>query len=81
MRANLFVIMDSHDFFRILFECGVCKSKVEYLNLKEFLAINKKHTNLILLKRIKMTLEKMNQNKDIMKEIEDEILEGESVAR
>ena len=59
MRSNLFIIIDSTDFFRILFECGACKSKVEYHNLKEFLAINKKHTNLLLLMRIKSTLEKM----------------------
>ena len=51
------LLLESKDFFRILMEKGIRSKDTDHANLREFLQLNPEHSNLLLVKNIKNTLE------------------------
>ena len=61
--------MNSADFFNLLRKAGIWKSEEEDDNLKDNLKLDSRYPNLLLLKKIKDTLEVLSENEDFMKAI------------
>ena len=51
------LLLESKDFFRILMEKGIRSKDTDHENLRVFLQLNPEHSNLLLVKNIRNTLE------------------------
>ena len=62
-------VLKSEDFFRALQEKGIRSHDRPHENLQQFLQINEQNPQLLLLKKIRQTLEQMSENESFMDKI------------
>ena len=61
--------LKSDDFFRVLKEKGIRKKSKEHSNLKKFMQLNEENPDLLMVKKIKKTLEQMADDENFMEAI------------
>ena len=63
-------VINSKDFFSVLKLKGIRSNDNEHPNLRQFLCINEKNPDILLVKNVKKTLEQMSENEEFMAAIE-----------